>query len=559
MVVLSAAILAKSKVLLARQFVEISRMRIEGLLSAFPKLIDSGKDHTFLETDSVRYVYQPMENLFLVLITNKESNIIEDLDTLKLLSKIVQEKTERMISESEVAKNIFPILFAFDEVISFGYREPVGISQVRTFVEMESHEERFAEMVEHSKILEAKETAKRKQWELTKQRAAQAKAEQLQNLSGLGGRAGAGAGALGSYFRSPGSTMNPRDGFGGGGSGSGMDNSTPEQTTFTATSPISPATAAAPRTSLPQRGLQLGKKKLLSSDEPASTTTPGKDESSTTRGSTSSSSATSTTVNHEELSQETSATVVNPLAEACDLKLVEKVTGVLETDGGIKEVSVQGSLCLTVMDGRKGGLTSIQFEANSDAFKTKVHPKLNKQTVQEGLLQIRDASQPYPPNVPLHLLKWTAKSPLLDSMMPFSVTCWPSAKPDGFTLMLELEVINDAFMLQDMTFSFAVPPRSVPKVVPPKLGETRFNDGKLEWVIPVVDGSSQDLNSGCLELEVANADFEAVLPINVWGISRQILYPVEVRAVYHLDQPEQTLSHQIEKECEFQLTIQQNS
>lgn len=67
----------------------MTRIRIEGLLAAFPKLVGSGKQHTYVETENVRYVYQPLEGLFLLLVTNKQSNILEDLETLRLLSKLV--------------------------------------------------------------------------------------------------------------------------------------------------------------------------------------------------------------------------------------------------------------------------------------------------------------------------------------------------------------------------------------------------------------------------------------------------------------------------------------
>jgi hypothetical protein len=110
MVVLSASLLTKAgKPLMARQFVNMSRIRIEGLLAAFPKLINTNHQHTYVETESVRYVYQPMEQLYLLLITNKSSNIMEDLETLRLLAKLVPEFCPEL-DEEGVREESFAIM-----------------------------------------------------------------------------------------------------------------------------------------------------------------------------------------------------------------------------------------------------------------------------------------------------------------------------------------------------------------------------------------------------------------------------------------------------------------
>lgn len=161
--------------MLSRQFREMPRSRIEALLASFPKLAHSGTQHTTVEQDNVRFVYQPLDELYMVLITNMQSNILQDIDSLHIFVQVVTSAC-KTLDEREILRNAYELLSAFDELVTLGYRENLTISQIRTFQEMESHEERIQEIIARNKELEATEERKRKAKQLEMQRKESARA-----------------------------------------------------------------------------------------------------------------------------------------------------------------------------------------------------------------------------------------------------------------------------------------------------------------------------------------------------------------------------------------------
>lgn len=62
--------------------------------------------------------------------------------TLTTLSSMQIPEYCRVLEESEISEHCFDLIFAFDEIVALGYRENVNLAQIRTFTEMDSHEEK---------------------------------------------------------------------------------------------------------------------------------------------------------------------------------------------------------------------------------------------------------------------------------------------------------------------------------------------------------------------------------------------------------------------------------
>lgn len=558
MVVLSAAVLTKGgKTLLARQFVEMSRIRIEGLLAAFPGLVQASAEHTFVETDAVRYLYQPIESLYVLLITTKKSNIVEDLETLRLISKILPEYSPRygIVDEEAVTDAAFEILYSLDEVLDWGgLRQAVSLQQIATYTEMYSHEERLSQMIKESKMAEAKQASKRRADEIARSRGpasggggddrfggiAGELSRTFQNV-GLGGlardiglapagpRGGGGPGGVSAYAAQGGMSS---DGFGGGGMGAGGGGGYGGGGGFDGSGSAgsfgmggsgggrpSPVTAPMPGSG---KGMSLGKARrqdtlldaMRKEGEVVDAPVPSR---SAGRPSVAAAAAAS------------AAAVYAPPMAAVHVSTTEKINVSVSRDGGVSSLDIKGDLFLRINDASSAAVRVVVAMGDNAGLQMRTHPNIDKTLfATESTLGLKDPSRPFPTGNPLGVLRWRLQSKD-ESMLPLSVTCWPSDSGDDSVVNLEYDLGSVSPELRNVDITVPVPSGAQP-VVSSCDGEFTVlpREQAVRWSIPVVDGGN---NQGSLEFSVAACDPDAFFPVRVSFESAHTFAKIAVNGV----------------------------
>ncbi|KAJ9104612.1 hypothetical protein QFC21_002110 [Naganishia friedmannii] len=553
--------------LVSRQFRPLTKPRIDSLLSSFPKLIPPGSQHTTVESPdgSVRFVYQPFDEVYVVLVTNKGSNILQDIQTLSLLVRLISSLSPAL-NEPSILASSFELLCAFDEVVSLGYKENVSLQQVRNVLEGESHEEKIQEIIARNKEAEAKEELKRRAKQLEHQRREQQRIQRAQGpsyptASHSGGFGSSGGGGGGGYSSGGGMA---------GGYAPVSSTSNPTHDPYATPRTSSPAfsSGGAKPPAFKGTGMKLGAKRG----------NKGRDELMEALGSEAVVQEPEPETDREQVYQVGNAVreqvyqVGNAVqADEHVLPEVEKESihvtirerlslTLLRDNGGLSNLDLRGDLDLRITSTDKSHLrlvlapppariTSITATPGNKDLQFQQHPNVGKfgpgGPDEEKTIALKNPERGFPINQGVGVLRWRLSSKD-ESLVPININCWPSPRGDGkcdVNIEYELEALD--MVLQDMKIMIPLPSGAFPEITSSTSNYTY--DSVSSHLIWTTDEVSSDSPSGSLEfvVDIPGDDTGVFYPVQVGFVSAQSLAGVSVaRAEVVADGEQVEFSHE---------------
>ncbi len=410
-----------------------------------------------------------------------------------------------------MTEKCFDLLFAFDEVrilvlfyfkvltvyyplkilTAGGYREPINLQQIRTNMEMDSHEEKLHNMIKLSKMESAKDQA---------QAAARAiKDKQREAKSGFGSGMGSN--------------------YGGDNDMSVSSSASPSFSSSSSSAPSLPvSTPSQPARNQPVKGMSLGagpktkafEDALIKEDKLAPIM-----------------SSTSKSVSNTVETAPIAPVVQHPVM----LAITEKVSAKISKDGLVEMLEIKGNLNLTAMNDDVANCTiKLKPIGNASEFSFNTHPKINKPLYDKSsILQLKDQSKGFPSGRPVGILKWT-NSNSNEDMLPLKINCWPEEEGRGqMNVSIEYSMDLSNVELHDVKIHIPLGNSAQPNIVSVD-GSHRYNSSQQEliWELDMIDRSN---STGSLEFNIQQKDSNAFFPIHVHFASKQLFCTVDVSEV----------------------------
>lgn len=428
MSIIAASVWQRSgELLVSRQFVEVDATRIHSYLGVVSRLFRSDFNSTIHEEDGIRYVFEALDELSVVLISDARlGNVLLELQTLRLFAGVVKE-TSAPDSASVDVKDIYDTIFTlsevFDEVVTMGYTERLTVQQVDSFLYMESQEEKIQEIIERNKQLEAAESRKQRAKMLEAQR---------NNSDAVSSH-----GVPFAPAPAPVATFSPPEEF------------------------ISPGTESvpvAPRASS-GHGLRLGRKSASNDEHEPALPAPVRDEPV------------------KPVAQRAHA---SPAAStSIDIAISEQLTVEMTRDGTVKSSRASGTLNLFAGD-RAHSRLQLEAKVGGSVADFKPHPKTDRTLFASSqVLGLKNKDEEFPASNVL-LVKWTVNN----VQVPITFNSWVSDNGDGFmNVTLEYEV-NPEYRgtLKNVAVKVPLPSNNAHADDPD--AEFEQDEDSLTWLIP---------------------------------------------------------------------------
>jgi len=448
--------------------------------------------------------------MYLLLITTKTSNIVEDLGTLRLLAKVVPD-VAGALTEGSVNESAFELIFAFDEVLTVGgYKEEVTLSTIQKNVVMESHDEKVHMMLEEKKLEDARKTMKGKEQELNKRRMEQLKAGFVNGLNeGGGGMQGIGGGGYssGGY-----------EGFGSDSAGFGSNKPFDDYNTTKKTEPDVDETPRVVAKGMKLGGVGGSKKKdnlmsAMAKEDNFSLLSSSKQAT-------------------DALGLAASAPAPAAPSTPLTICLEEKYTVAMNREGGIESCDLKGTLTLTA-NTETGSMASLTL--NKSVISSKcgsnwnfaTHPKVNKPDYEKkGLITLK-GGKGLPLNRSVGVIRWSYSG---EDAAPLSINCWPEDEGTGsINVNIEFELIRSDMKLYDVNILLPLGTTDPPAIE--SIDGQYKHDSKSGMICWHHDEIDSNNSSGSLEFSIAGSDVESFFPVQVMFKSDSFLCPIEVTGV----------------------------
>lgn len=381
----------------------------------------------------------------------------------------------RLVDESEVSKKSFELIFAFDEIVALGYRESVNLAQVRTFVEMDSHEEKMYQAVRQSQERDAKVKMREKAKELQRQR----------------------IDAVKKGVRMPTSS-------------SSYMSMTPVADSIYEIKVSKPDT---PKYTTSNKALKLGAKSKdvdLFVDQLKS---EGEKVIPISK-------------------KPTAVSVSSAVQSDVHIKKEERLVAIVGRDGGVRNFELHGLISLRISNENYQKIV-LQFNTESGNIPLQTHPNIDKELFKTNrLIGLKNPTKPFPLDSEVGLLKWTLQSQE-ESAIPLSINCWPSENGyGGCDVNIEYNLEHVDLELNNVTVTVPLPFGNAP-VIQECSGVYSYEPKKnvLIWSVAIVDSSNP---TGSIEFEAPKSVASDFFPIKVDFTSKSAynkIKPLEIRLV----------------------------